>query len=273
MIGIYLVKNKINGKLYVGQSVQIEERWKDEIQESLRKEHPSNSKFIRALRKYGSDNFEFSILEECSIEKLNERETFYIKKFNSTVTGYNIQLGGDSRRKVDYDLFKTTVENNPDISNIELAKIFKIVPDTALRIRKRLGLNRKTYKYEYLMRDINLKKDDIIKLFNDRLSIAYIAKQLNLNVDLLIEALKNWKVSRKHHYNGEGNKQIILYNKSSLLFENIMLKGDFERKYGYGTSSLKNKSATNRGFILRYFKDDFPKKLKKFNDGSFEFWD
>lgn len=273
MIGIYIVKNKINGKLYVGQSVQIEERWKDEIQESQRKEHKSNSKFIRALRKYGSENFEFSVLEECSSDNLDEREIYYIKKYNSAETGYNIQLGGKQCRKVDYELFKTTVQNNPNISNQELAEKFNIVPDTAARIRKRLGLKRKMYVYEFLLEEINSQKDIILGLFNEGRSIAYIAKSLHLDGDLLVKVLKNWNVSRRLHYNGDNNKKVILYDKETLLFNSIMLRGDFVKEYGYGTSSLKDKFSVNRGFILRYYKDDFPKTLKKLDDGSYEFWD
>ena len=76
MIGIYLITNKVNGKKYVGQSIDIEERWKDHIWASKK----SKLLIYRAMRKYGIDNFDFSILEECSIDKLDEREIYWIKK-------------------------------------------------------------------------------------------------------------------------------------------------------------------------------------------------
>lgn len=42
----------------------------------------------------GVDNFIFEPIEECSLEELDEREKFYIKKFNSNIDGYNLQKGG-----------------------------------------------------------------------------------------------------------------------------------------------------------------------------------
>ena len=53
----------------------------------------------------GVENFSFEVIEECSIEELNEKEQFYIKKYNSYIdfpnsNGYNLTLGGDGTRKV-----------------------------------------------------------------------------------------------------------------------------------------------------------------------------
>ena len=49
---------------------------------------PSNkdydSHFYRSIRKYGLENFDFEIIEECSIDKLDEKEQFYINKYNSS---------------------------------------------------------------------------------------------------------------------------------------------------------------------------------------------
>ena len=50
----------------------------------------------RAFRKYGIENFEFSVLEECSSLELNEKEKYYIEKYNSLYDGYNQTVGGDS---------------------------------------------------------------------------------------------------------------------------------------------------------------------------------
>jgi group I intron endonuclease len=50
-----------------------------------------------AIEKYGVENFQFDIIEECSLEKLNERETYWIKYFNSIQDGYNLSEGGDQQ--------------------------------------------------------------------------------------------------------------------------------------------------------------------------------
>lgn len=71
-IGIYKIENLLSHKIYIGQSVNIEKRWKQHCQSS------SDSLIAKAIQKYGKDNFVFSILEECPLDKLNEREDFYI---------------------------------------------------------------------------------------------------------------------------------------------------------------------------------------------------
>lgn len=99
--GIYKIENKINKKVYIGQSNNILKRWA----EHKRKARLGNesSLLYYAIRKYGLDNFSFEILEKCEEEKLDEREEYYIKKFNSYVGlndgwGYNLSIGGKSNR-------------------------------------------------------------------------------------------------------------------------------------------------------------------------------
>lgn len=91
MIGIYLITNKVNGKKYVGQSIDIEKRWKDHIRDSKKSEYTIH----KAIRKYGVENFEFSVLEECSVDKLDEREIYWISELDTFNNGYNMTLGGE----------------------------------------------------------------------------------------------------------------------------------------------------------------------------------
>ena len=85
MIGIYKIENKINGKIYIGQSIHIERRWQEHCR-------PSTSSMIaNAIKEYGKENFTFEVLEECSAEELNTKEEEYIHKFDCLVPkGYNV---------------------------------------------------------------------------------------------------------------------------------------------------------------------------------------
>lgn len=97
VIGIYKITNLINGKSYIGQSVDIYRRWKQEKDESKNiNSHGYDYPLMRAFRKYGIDNFEFEILEECNIESLNEKEIYWINFYNTFFDGYNQTLGGDT---------------------------------------------------------------------------------------------------------------------------------------------------------------------------------
>lgn len=95
MIGIYKYTNKINGKIYIGQSVNIYKR--KNYHEAPNSRKLERSYFHRAIDKYGIENFDFEIVEECSKEELNEKEKLYIEKYNSfdRNNGYNRTTGGE----------------------------------------------------------------------------------------------------------------------------------------------------------------------------------
>ena len=96
MIGIYKITNKVNNKVYIGQSSDIKRRWKDhKITAFNPKDRGYDYPLYRAIRKYGLDNFDFDILEECSQDDINEREIFYVKEYNAHGDGgYNQDDGG-----------------------------------------------------------------------------------------------------------------------------------------------------------------------------------
>lgn len=87
--GIYKITNLINGKVYIGSAVNIQKRWRREKQGK-----EINIYFVRALKKYGIENFKFEILEECEKEKLIEREQYYIDKYYLNKKGKFIKSRG-----------------------------------------------------------------------------------------------------------------------------------------------------------------------------------
>lgn len=89
MIGVYMIKNKVNGKYYVGSSVNIESRWQQHIK-SLDEGNHTNKHLQNAWNKYGKSNFDFLVLEETSLQNLRDRETYYLQIFDCTKKGYNL---------------------------------------------------------------------------------------------------------------------------------------------------------------------------------------
>lgn len=93
---IYMHKNKINGKVYIGQTCQKPEyRW------NHGEGYINCSYFYRAIKKYGWDSFEHIILEEnLSFEEANEKEQYFISlyKANQEQFGYNLQSGGSNHQ-------------------------------------------------------------------------------------------------------------------------------------------------------------------------------
>lgn len=92
--GIYCIKNLINNKSYVGQSIDINSRWTREKNMLCKDEPAWNLHLQNAWKKYGKENFDFYILEECSADDLDEREIFWIASLDSFNNGYNNTIGG-----------------------------------------------------------------------------------------------------------------------------------------------------------------------------------
>lgn len=93
--GIYRITNTKNGKVYIGQSVDVYTRLQSHCR-SLSAGYHCNSHLQRAWDKYGHDAFTADILEFCNADELYEREIYYIAQYNTFGgDGYNLTKGGD----------------------------------------------------------------------------------------------------------------------------------------------------------------------------------
>jgi group I intron endonuclease len=87
--GIYSITNIINGKIYIGQGQDVKTR--------MFSYHANCNALLNAFKKYGEENFERKIIEYCPIDKLDEREIYYIKKLETLIpNGYNVSPGGNT---------------------------------------------------------------------------------------------------------------------------------------------------------------------------------
>lgn len=122
MMIIYKLTNKINNKIYIGQTIKpFKERLRGHLYDALYRKKPSDSRLSNAIRKYGIDNFNKEIIHIAeTLEELNYLEEFYINKYNSRDRniGYNIKYGGENclhsnetKRKIGNDTKKRFKEN------------------------------------------------------------------------------------------------------------------------------------------------------------------
>lgn len=91
--GIYKITNLINHRCYIGQSVNIAERWRQHIKRGLGVDAITNNKLYPALKEFGVENFSFEVIEECERSVLNREEKFWIECFDSYNCGYNSTSG------------------------------------------------------------------------------------------------------------------------------------------------------------------------------------
>ena len=92
--GIYKITNIKNKKVYIGQSVNISERFKQHVKRGVGAEAPTRNKLYPEMNEFGPEGFTFEFLEECSKEQLNDREKYWIEYFDSYTYGYNSTTGG-----------------------------------------------------------------------------------------------------------------------------------------------------------------------------------
>lgn len=101
IIGIYKITNLINGHTYIGMSRDCLLRKSDHFNKAMHSQRRDDlaKPLYKAIRKYGKENFSFEVIEECSVDRLAEREIYWIKHYNTYLKRehYNLTPGGDGR--------------------------------------------------------------------------------------------------------------------------------------------------------------------------------
>lgn len=176
---IYKITNKVNSKSYIGQTrYTLEFRWKQHIHKQ------DNTYFHNAIRKYGADSFTREILEECNIEDLNSREIFYIAKFDTFNSGYNLTIGGDGNRRLildnKYDEIKELYLSG--FSSNKIATLYKVDKASIVKILRQLGVKIRSNK-------LNINKQELLELIEDYKS-GYSFRELAKRYDCAPQSIK-----------------------------------------------------------------------------------
>lgn len=99
--GIYCIRNIVNNKVYIGKSINIYRRIKEHISMLNNKSKDENPYLIKAWHKYGSDSFEYFVIEYLELNEIlvAKRELYWIKHYNALAKekGYNLRSDSDSK--------------------------------------------------------------------------------------------------------------------------------------------------------------------------------
>ena len=189
--GIYLIKNKVNGKCYIGQSIRLRKRLLHHLNNYINDRY--DFPLYRAFDKYGTDNFEVFILNSFNStnyteikKELDILEIKYIKEYNSYgTTGYNQTYGGDAG-VLGYKMTeeqKDKIKNNVKSANEDgrylvycfdvLDKVYYIfINRTKLSEYLKCCLNRgEGYKLQhkrYLVASTKEALQEMINIYNDK---------------------------------------------------------------------------------------------------------
>lgn len=177
---IYIIKNSINNKVYIGQTTQgVNVRFKQHL-----KCLKSNRKQLicKAILKYGKDVFYCETLECCQISELNDREQYYISIFQSNISGYNLSAGGNQSRRpklnLDVQLITNMYENGK--SQREIANSLNVTHKTIGNVLKNENINVRKRSFK-LTKYNKIDKEELKKLLSQGLTFEQIAKELKVN--------------------------------------------------------------------------------------------
>lgn len=164
---IYKITNKINGKIYVGQTIKnYEERFRQH-RLNYNKEYFSQIVLYKAFKKYGIENFSFEMIEEVEREKLDEREKYWIEYYNSYFNGYNSTLGGRLVELYNWDE-EDIIQKYYDLKSArKAAKIIGCDHSSIDKILNRHNIKRFTLSESVATTNIIIERDDFKKIFSN----------------------------------------------------------------------------------------------------------
>lgn len=192
---IYIIKNIVNSKVYIGQTrTSVEQRWK----EHLRHAQYGDQVINKAMRKYGINKFYIETLEICSIELLDYREMYYIELYNSAdkSKGYNVSIGGNTPR------FKRKTLSISDLVDLYVNKQFTL-EDIANKFEvsryiisselKNAGVNIRD-RHESSSRFNKISKGILIEALKATSSIRKAAKYANISYSTFRKACNYYHI-------------------------------------------------------------------------------
>lgn len=207
MIGIYKITKKSNGKSYIGQSNDIDRR----IHEH---QYKTDLAIDQAIHKYGVDAFTYETIEECELDKLDEREKYWIAQYNTYKGfGYNCNAGGGDSRGENNGRTKLT---NEDVAYI-----------------------RECY-------DLHHRRKEVYEQFKDKISFSAFASiwdgttWKDIKQEVYTEENKEYY---KHHVTDGGNssnailsdEEVILCRERYVTESAKEIYKDYQNKIGYQT--------------------------------------
>lgn len=211
MIGIYKITNKITGKSYIGQSVNIATRWAAHKSVSRSYETLDGNELHKDILELGIENFSFEVIEQISVDKLDQREIYWIQYYDTYYNGYNHTLGGNGNVRLDYKKIQELWSNgltakeianilNTSSCSINIALTNLNITTAEKRERSKELIAKAYNQYKRTVLKIDINTNEIIEIFD---SVSAAAKAIGVNRATFREGLQ------KHNNIYKGYKWFI----------------------------------------------------------------
>jgi len=272
--GIYKLKNHVNGKIYIGQSVNIRQRISKHV--NTKPGSKTEHYLQKAISKYGQDNFSISILYECEKRHLNRAEVILIKQYMSMCpNGYNLNSGGKSNHTVSEDAKKkmSIKAKGRKFSETHKANISKAktgIPRPA-HVMEKLHAGRKKYvmpeearrKSSIFHTGKKMSKESIMKTQEGRKGFV-LSEESRRKIS---KTLSGRKPSMEHRVNTSRGrmKGVVIQCSNGNVYQSI-----FEAKIDTGLSTsvifyaCKRGTTTMQGLTFNKLKKDMFKEVELF---------
>lgn len=189
---IYKITNKINGKSYIGQTIQnVKERFYQHCATKC-SQAILNMVIHKAINKYGKSNFTIEVIEEVESTNLNDRERYWIRYYDSYNNGYNSIEGGQDGIKLFKNLDTESIvrEYKSGKSLREIGRLFNVDKQTIKDLLVRNNINlRTTRTYKLSQKD----REDIIKDLSLGLSRKEIISKWHISKGYLSQLINGYR--------------------------------------------------------------------------------
>jgi len=178
---IYILINKINNKVYIGQTIDFKRRMREYNNNKI------SNKIHNSIKKYGWDNFDKLILDKANNkEELDILECFYIEKFQSIEFGYNQKNGGtyglhseESKKKISINHADVKGKNNPMYGKTgEKCPSFGKIHSEESKIKAKEANRHKMISVQYIESN---EKFNSLKDASEKMNIAIESISRNIN--------------------------------------------------------------------------------------------
>lgn len=235
MIGIYKIENKINGKIYIGQSIDINNRLRHH-KTALKGNYHPNRHLQYSFNKYGEDNFIFEIIDICEIDELDALERLYINKYECKHNewGYNLEDGGHKYKK----LSEETKQKHKDYWNSEEGQKQKY---KLTKLNNEYWNSEEGEKQKEKLSNERTKKinaENILNCIDKYMTITETAKELNTDRTKITKELRRQRYDRYEYLRNQAISEDLI--------ESRMTINEFATKHNIKENDIK-KALTKTG--------------------------